>query len=103
MAERDPRPGDDIWHDKIIPAIAECSAMIVLWTAQASADPARILREAEHARRLEKKIMAVVEQGVAIPDELRGSEYMVVEGAISAGNMVELARIVRNHYKRGAF
>lgn len=103
MAERDPRPGDDIWHDKIIPGIEGRSAMIVLWTARASADPERILEEARHAKRLEKKIVAVIEHGVAIPDELRGAEYMVAKGAISVGDMVELARIVRNHYKRGAF
>ena len=104
VAECDPRPGDDIWKDKIMPHIDTCVGMVVLWTAAASADPERILKEVDRAKKSDKKTILVVDRGAEIPATLGGDrEYMEAHACISSPDLVSVVRAIMSQYKRGSF
>ena len=104
VAECDPRPGDDIWKDKILPNIDACVGMIVLWTAEASADPERILKEVDRAKKSDKKIILVAARGTEIPAALGGDrEYMEANARISSADLVSVVRAIMSQYRRGSF
>ena len=104
VAEDDPRPGQDIWRDKIMPSIKACKAMIVLWTAEARNDPARIFQEIENARKLNKKIVLVAENAAGIPPMLDANkEYLQAEEKITQNDLVRLVTNIYSTYKQGGF
>lgn len=104
VAECDPRPGDDIWKDKILPNIDACVGMIVLWTADACASPGRIIREVNRAKKSDKKIILVADRGTAIPPVLgKDTEYTESKACISSADLVQLVSGIRGQYKGGRF
>lgn len=104
MAENDPRPGLDIWYEKIFPSIDTCFGLIVLWTSDAAEDPQTIIREVEYAKKKQKRMILLAEKDVAIPDMFQGTkEYLELNGKIIDVELVKLVEIIERIYKSGGF
>jgi len=105
LAENDKSPGLDIWNDKIIPNIDGCVALVVLWTAEATKDSKRILREVKRAKRQKKKIIVLAEKDVKIHKIFKGTKeyYRVAEGKVKEIDLIELVEHIEKLYRSGAF
>ena len=104
MAENYPRPGLDIWNEKIFPVIDDSVGMIVLWTQNSAKTPKAILREIRYAKKKEKIIIPLVEKGTDIPDDLKGTkEYVNTTGDITDLDLVKLVKSIDNIYTLGRF
>jgi hypothetical protein len=73
IAERLPWPGDYLYDQKIIPAIANSDCMLVLLTLNSASSP-DVNQEIGIARSHNKPIVALVENGVQIKGLLVGRE-----------------------------
>lgn len=75
IAERSPWPGDYLYDQKIIPAIANCDCMLVLLTSSSATSP-DVNQEIGIARSHNKAIVALVEKEVQIKGILAGREVI---------------------------
>lgn len=75
IAERSPWPGNYLYDQKIIPAIATSDCMLVLWTSNSASSP-DVNQEIGIARSHNKPIVALVEEGVQIKGLLVGREVV---------------------------
>lgn len=104
VAEDNPRPGFDIWDEKISPSIDTCVGIIVLWTSDAAADPQRIIREVKYAKKKGKRVILLAEKNVDIPDLFQGTkEYLTTESKISNIELVKLVEVIEKIYDLGGF
>lgn len=105
LAEKERRPGLDIWQEKIMPAIDECVALIVLWTSNASVNPKNILREFDYAKDCAKKPILLVEQGVDLPDSFPQDfiEYVRTPGKVTEVDLIDLVRSIEHVYTTGGY
>lgn len=104
VAENDPKPGLDIWDEKIFPSIDDSTGLIVLWTKDAANSPDTIYKEIEYANKKEKRIILLAEKDVEIPTMLQGTiEYMTIDETIADYDLVRLVDTIHNLYKLGSF
>lgn len=104
VAENDPRPGLDIWEEKIFPSIDTCVGLIVLWTSNAAEDSQTIIHEVEYAKKKQKRIILLAEKNVDIPDLFQGTkEYLELDAGISDVELVRLVEIIEKTYRLGGF
>lgn len=104
VAEDDPRPGLDIWDEKIFPSIDTCVGIIVLWTSYAAADPQTIIREVEYANKKGKRVILLAEKDIDIPYLFQGTkEYLTTESKITDIELVKLVEIIEKTYDLGGF
>lgn len=75
IAERSPWPGNYLYDQKIIPAIATSDCMLVLLTSNSASSP-DVNQEIGIARSHNKPIVALVEEGVQIKGLLVGREVV---------------------------
>lgn len=95
LAEKERRPGLDIWQEKIMPAIDECVALIVLWTSNAKVKPTNILKEFDYAKDCAKKPILLVEQGVDLPDPFpQDIEFVRTPGKITEVDLIDLVKSI---------
>ena len=103
VAEDDPRPGLDIWDEKIFPSIDTCMGIIVLWTS-AAVNSQTIIREVEYAKKKGKRTILLAEKDVDIPDLFRGtSEYLTTKNKIIDIELIKLVGNIEKIYDRGGF
>ena len=104
IAENDPRPGLDIWDEKIFPSIDTCFGLIVLWTSDTVKEPQTIIREVEYANKKQKRIILLAEKDIDIPELFLGTkEYLEVDGKITDVDLVNLVEIIEKIYRLGGF
>jgi hypothetical protein len=104
LAEEEKRPGLDIWLDKIIPAIGECIALIVIWTSNAAIDSANMLREIEYAQKIDKKLIFLLEEGVSLPKILpKDKEFVRIPHNMSEADFVDVVSSIEHTYRTGGY
>jgi len=104
VAENDKRPGTDIWKEKIYPSIDDCVALIVLWTSSANNKSDTIFKEVIYAKEKQKRVILLVEKGLAIPEIFQGDkEYVQVENKVTCDDLVKLVENIEKTYRSGSF
>ena len=104
VAENDPKPGLDIWDEKILPSIDDCVGMIVLWTRNAAKDPKSISKEIEYAIKKEKRVFLLAENGIDIPSGLgKTTEHITTGARVTDRDLVYLVNAIHDVYKQGGF
>jgi hypothetical protein len=106
LAEDNPRPGLDIWAEKIMPAIQDesCIGVIALWGANAEKSPAAIIRELKYAQDYGKTQILLVEKQTNVPDSFPKNvrEYQESIGtSITEVDLIKLVKSIDNMYKSG--
>ncbi|TBR09339.1 MAG: TIR domain-containing protein [Candidatus Nitrosotenuis sp.] len=104
VAERDKKPGVDLWREKILPKIDSCVALVVLWTKDAADNPNQILREVRRAKSKKKKIVVLAENGVSIHEIFKGTkEYISADGKIGESDLIQLVEHIEETYRTGGY
>lgn len=85
LAEHDKNPGKELW-DKFSKEIDDSDCVVVLYTSYA-VDSKWVEKEIAIARTLKRRMIAVYEEGISLPSELKGEckEYVKFE----RNNLVE--------------
>jgi hypothetical protein len=71
-----------IWRDSLAEAIADCSALVLFWTASA-AHSQEVRREWQTAQALGKRIIPVLLDAVDLEEELKNYQYVDLCGIYS--------------------
>lgn len=101
IAENDPKPGLDMWTEKIFPSIDDCVCMIVLWTDIATNSP-KIPAEIEYAKEKRKRIIILAEKESKVPEIFVGTnEYIKACEEITDEDLVNLVNWIHDMYRQG--
>lgn len=104
VAESERRPGLDFWNDKIIPRIEKCFGLIVLWTNEASKEPANILKEIELSIKHGRKVILLGERDIDPPDILEQNiEYFPFQSPIIQRDLIGYVQSVYETYAAGGY
>ena len=103
LAEEDRQPGLNFWDEKILPSIANCMGLIVMWTEVASSSQ-KIYDEIKYAQDQNIRIIPLVEKTLDLPDIIQEqNEYMSTNDKITEYDLVKLVNSLYNEYTRGVF
>lgn len=102
IAEDDPRYGHDMYTGKFAPEINNSSALIVLWTGAAAAEPGTVQWELEYALSNKKRILVIKEDGVDPPPSLSSrTERFHAGSPVSRSDLVKFVTKFYRGYQRG--
>ena len=107
LAENNPKPGLDIWKEKILPSIdcPECIGVIAIWSLKAILNPDAIMRELEYGQECGKKQILLVENGAELPIPFpSNTEYQrSLIDIFSESDLINLVNSIDKMYLEGFF
>ena len=102
VAEDDPRYGHHMHTGKFTPEIDNSRAVVVLWTAGASADPGTMSWEMDYARERGKRLIVVKEDAVGAPRDVPADlEYFDASTPISESDLIHFVTKLYSAHRRG--
>lgn len=96
--------GKDFWGEKIIPAIKNSIAAIIMFTQNAQRDPSNILKEIGISSAYKKPLILGLESSVEIPDGFpHNIEYYRFGQTTDPNQMKDFVHWVFDGYRRGIY
>jgi hypothetical protein len=86
---QNPDIGKLLFEEKINQAVQRANVVVLLWTGKSAMSNA-VRYEINYGRKLGKRILVVLERGIAMPQELQGTVYATID----YGNEDEALRLV---------
>ncbi len=99
LARDEPRPGTQLWDQKIIPEIRASKAVAVIWTHDAEQKKDAVVREIGIAKDAELPVLLFCEKGVDPPAELP-PDVIEYQSFTSATAAADLAQGIEGHVRR---